>query len=153
MSVPSSDEKQFAVFSSLSVQACADAVGISGLSDEILKKLSEDASYRVREIISKSCEFMRYSKRKMLKSVDVDRALQWSNVQPINGSNDSLEFNSTEGVYYSIDSLIDLKELALSELQPLQTHQIVLQTEWLNNKNLHSTAMKEKKVSEGIYFD
>lgn len=149
----SSDDAKYAVLSPLSVQACADMIGISGLPDDVLKKLAEDASYRVREIASKSCEFMRYSKRKKLKSVDVDRALHWSRVQPIHGSSDSLNFNSNEGLCYHEDSLVDLKNLALSNLQPVQRHRLTLHTEWFNNDRIHGLSFKEKKEFEGrMYF-
>ena len=134
---PSSEEQKFAIFSPSLIQIYADSIGLDSLPGEILNSLSEDASYRVRELVSKSCEFMRYSKRRQLRACDVDRALKWSKVKPIVGSSNSLDFSTVEGFFYFEDSVVDLKEVGLVNTTAIQRAPFTLSSKWLPNKQLH----------------
>ena len=147
-SQPPTEEQKYAVFSPLSVQIYAESIGLPILPDDILSRLAEDVSYRVREVVSKSCEFMRCSRRKKLKSTDVDRALKWSNVSPMSGVGDSLSFESVEGIYYTEDPVMDLKEMALGDVKPIQRCPISMSKKWLPHLCLPETP----STGPGIFF-
>ena len=151
MASPSEDQK-YAVFAPSSVQAYAESVGVYDLAEDVINSLAEDASYRVREMISKSCEFMRFSRRRKLRSNDVDLALQWSNVPPIHGSDDSLAFTSGDGLYYVNDTNTDLKVLALEGPQSQQYSQIALNKKWVLH-NHPQLAKCETTENEGILIN
>jgi len=150
-SQPINEELKFAIFSPSSVQSFADSIGLDSLSKEVLKSLSEDATYRVREIVSKSCEFMRCSRRRRLKSCDVDRALKWSKVKPLHGVNNSLNFSVVDeggGLYYSEDPVIDLKELAFVNTTTIQRAPITLSSKWLPVQNKSLQLSKDEKYEK-----
>ena len=44
------DEKKFAQIAPETIQHLADSVGLSNVSPDIMRSLSEDASYRAREL-------------------------------------------------------------------------------------------------------
>ncbi|XP_076803119.1 TAF6-like RNA polymerase II p300/CBP-associated factor-associated factor 65 kDa subunit 6L [Clavelina lepadiformis] len=127
-----SDERKFAIFSPSSIQNYAESIGISNLPESILQKLGEDISYRLREITSKSCEFMRHSRRGKLKASDIDRAMRWSNIQLIKGAPDSTDFRVIEQMYVIPDPVVDLQQLALDQMEPSQLKPASLSTEWLS---------------------
>ena len=132
-----SEDQKYAVFSPSTVQNFADSVGFDSLPEDILGRLSEDASYRIRELVSRSCEFMRCSRRKQLRSCDVAKALKWSNAKPIHAASKDLKFSSVEDVYYSDESILDLKKLAFVESVSIRQAPISLNTKWLPNNKLH----------------
>ena len=80
-------EMKFAVVSNESVKLLADCGGFNDLTDDLVAMLSEDISYRLREMVTKSASYMRKSKRRCLHTHDFNHALRASDVRPIFGHN------------------------------------------------------------------
>lgn len=141
------EDRKFIVFSPLSIQSYAESIGIHELPENVMYELAKDASYRVREIISKSCQFMRLAKRKNLKASDVDKALYWSNVPPIIGAPQTHEFVQFGEVTYQLDSTVDLKDVVTSTISYPTSSPIKLSSEWVSPEDQPSCSHQDK---EGI---
>ncbi|GLJ59620.1 hypothetical protein SUGI_1515980 [Cryptomeria japonica] len=61
----------------------AEAACISELKHEVAVLVSEDVTYRIRQIIGRAIKFMRHSKRTKLTCADINKALKWSDCQPV----------------------------------------------------------------------
>lgn len=92
------EEKMFASITPLSMQRITEAAGIDGLSDDIAVALADDASYRLREVVCISAQFMKRSRRSCLRSSDVTKALELLNLPPVLGieEGDQPHFHSLE---------------------------------------------------------
>ncbi len=107
------EDKKFVQLPPETVDDLAESVGINNLNQNISRALSEDVSYRARElahvsnqgwnevnelmrdrpkvslqwvsILQISSQFMRHSKRKKMTGEDISRALKWYDEQPLYG--------------------------------------------------------------------
>lgn len=79
------------------IRLMADAANIMEPSVEVSTAISENVSYRLRQIISKAVKFMRHSNRTRLTCSDINKALKWSDCQPVFG----YECNSNQVMRYS----------------------------------------------------
>jgi len=130
------EDKKFATVFPESVKVCAEAVGVSDLAEDIAQILAEDATYRLREVVSKSCLFMRQGRRKKLKSADVDKAFFWSNVSPALGHSSDLDFIKVEDVVACQDTEVDLQKIAQKNFSQPKVKPLRLSSEWRLEKNL-----------------
>lgn len=80
-----------------SIRLMAESVCDAEISQDVATILSEDASQRVRLIIAKALKFMRHSNRNKLTCADINKALKWSDCQPVFGH----ESNSEQRLRYS----------------------------------------------------
>lgn len=102
----------------ISIQRCAEATGIDGLDANVAEALAEDASYRIREIVNISAQFMKRSRRSCLQAKDVSKALKISNIQPILGEDhvDPPEYDyiEEEDFHYLQDDIVNLEDYRIS---------------------------------------
>lgn len=63
----------------------AEMANLSEPSIEVATTLAEDTSYRLRQIITRALKFMRHSNRVKLTCADINKALKWSDSQPVYG--------------------------------------------------------------------
>lgn len=70
----------FPVFSLPSVRLIAEQTGVQEISDDVLLLVSEDLTYRVRELISNSLQFTRYSGRIRLSTEDLNQAFKFATI-------------------------------------------------------------------------
>lgn len=75
----------------------SEAAGIADLSNEVAANLSEDASIKIRRIVDRANKFMRHANRTKLTCADINKALKWSNSQPVFG----YESNPNQRIRYS----------------------------------------------------
>ncbi|KAJ3585236.1 hypothetical protein NHX12_013957 [Muraenolepis orangiensis] len=111
------EERRFAEVPRDSVRLMAESVGVE-LGDDVAALLAEDVSYRLREATQSSSQFMRHAKRRKMTVEDFNRALRWSNVEPIcgYGAQDALPFRSAKDgeLHFVEDRDVNLVELALA---------------------------------------
>lgn len=88
---------KYTCFTSDSIKLMGEAAGISELSNEVASTISNDASFRIRQIVGRASTFMRHANRSRLTCADVNRALKWSNCQPVFGH----ECNPNQRIRYS----------------------------------------------------
>ena len=133
----SSDEKKFSVLSDESVRIYAESIGLPHLSENVVQGLAEDVTYRVRELISKSCCFMRAARRKTLKGSDVNRALFWDNIPPLRGASSDMHFTGVDDVHCTSVEVVDLKdEVTKLEFLSRETRSATLKRSWYNSTSM-----------------
>lgn len=64
-----------------SMKVIAESIGVGSLADDVAKELSDEVSFRLKEIIQDSIKFMHHSKRQKLCTSDVDHALRIKNIE------------------------------------------------------------------------
>lgn len=117
---PSFEEKRYVQLPPESVHILAETVGIDNLNQSVSRALSEDASYRTRELAYICGQFMRHSKRKTLTVEDMNRAMRWYNVQPIYGyestedSHSNFKYVEEADVFIEDDDQVTLDNLTVN---------------------------------------
>ncbi|XP_072032490.1 TAF6-like RNA polymerase II p300/CBP-associated factor-associated factor 65 kDa subunit 6L [Amphiura filiformis] len=110
------EEKKFAAISTGSVKLMSEASGVDNLSDEITTVLAEDVGYRLREATQASAQFMKHAKRKRMSTEDFNKALRWSDTEPLYGygSSDPLPFKPVKEceLFFPEDKDVSLPDLA-----------------------------------------
>ncbi|KAG8037467.1 hypothetical protein G9C98_005677 [Cotesia typhae] len=85
------NQRRYAVLSTEWVSAIGEELGMHPLPDSLLKKLAEDASYRLREILHKCVTRLSHSCRKKLLSSDVNAVITTlCDADPVYGSSDPM---------------------------------------------------------------
>jgi transcription initiation factor TFIID subunit 6 len=77
------------------IHAVAEAISVTGLSDEAAKALAPDVDYRLREIVQDAAKCARHAKRTKITTDDINQALKMRNVEPMygfSGSKDKAKF-------------------------------------------------------------
>jgi len=119
-----------------SVKVVAESVGVSGISDETLHFLADDATYRLKLAVQEAVKFMHHGKRRKMSTADFDNALKVHNIEPLYTFNSSefIPFRQASGggreVHFVEDKDIDLDEIIHSQPPkiPVATS---LRTHWL----------------------
>ncbi|CAH1790630.1 unnamed protein product [Owenia fusiformis] len=162
------EEKKYAILTKDSIQTMGESVGLSEISEEVAANLSEDVSYRLREIIQTCCQFMRHSKRKRLTTEDFNRAVRNNNTPPVYGQNgtDQAHFRQVKEAdcYVADERDINLVEVANHTFTPQLPGDVTVKASWLAVEGMYRGAAQPpvkppdkvpKLVSEDliVYYD
>lgn len=88
---------KYSCFTTDSIRLMAEAACVPELSLEVATMISEDVSFRLRQIIARAIKFMKHANRTKLTCGDINKALKWSDCQPVLGH----ECNSNQRLRYS----------------------------------------------------
>ncbi|XP_033104947.1 TAF6-like RNA polymerase II p300/CBP-associated factor-associated factor 65 kDa subunit 6L [Anneissia japonica] len=150
-----SDERKYAVLSKESIKLIAGTVGFDSLPDDIATALAEDVTYRLREAAQSSVQFMKHARRRKLTSEDFNRALRWSDLEPICGSNlkdfRSFRHSKEAEVFFIEDKEISLADVSLDITQHQNNGKNSIQAQWLaiEGVNQGSNPSKTSSVTLG----
>lgn len=102
--------RRYAMLSAEWVSCIGEELGMHPLPDSLLRRLAEDASYRLREVLHKCVTRLRHSKRKRLTGHDVDAVVSTlCDADPIVGAPSLMaEFHSEARVFVPHDRLVEL---------------------------------------------
>ncbi len=129
-------EEQDPQISKESVKMAADSIGIEKLNDEAANFLADDVTFKLKELIQNAMKFAQNSKRKILKTQDIDHALRLQNIEPLYGftAREFVPFRFASGggreVYFLEEPEIDLEDLASQNL-PKVPLAVNLKSHWL----------------------
>ena len=88
---------KYSCYTTDSIKLMSEAAGVADLSNEVAANISEDASLKIRQIVDRANKFMRHANRTTLTCADINKALKWSNSQPVFG----YECNPNQRIRYS----------------------------------------------------
>lgn len=117
------------------IRLMADAANIVEPSVEVATAISEDVTFKLRQIISKATRFMQHSKRTRLTCADINKALKWSDCQPVFG----YECRSAQRMSYSY--------LTEAQVFRYEDEEIDL-VERYNKQPLESTCLLTKEMQQ-----
>ncbi|XP_031835493.2 uncharacterized protein LOC116428242 [Nomia melanderi] len=102
--------RRYAVLSTDWISAIGEELGMHPLPDSLMKRLAEDASYRLREVLHKCVTRLKHSKRKRLTSNDVNAVItNLCDVDPIMGAPESMpEYHAEARVFVPNEHIINL---------------------------------------------
>lgn len=102
--------RRYAVLSTDWISAIGEELGMHPLPDSLLKRLAEDASYRLREVLHKCVTRLKHSKRKRLTSMDVNAVItNLCDVDPILGASESMpEYHTEAKVFVPNERIVNL---------------------------------------------
>lgn len=121
LSTTKSRRRGYKLFSEHSLQVIAEQTNLQmDLPLRVSKQISEDMSFRVRELIHRSAQFMHHSSRTKLTTDDVSKAMQEMDCDTIFGHNNSQKTWSSlkyryvplASVYIREDPTVDLRVVA-----------------------------------------
>lgn len=151
------------------VKDVAESLGIENISEDVLKGLAMDVEYRILEIIEQAVKFKRHSKRDVLTTDDISKALRVLNVEPLYGYHDGSAHNKNvtfskvgttggQSVYYLDDEEADFDKL-INEPLPQVPRLPTFTTHWLavegvqpaiaQNPNLNDIRMSQPPIIRG----
>lgn len=99
------------------VRDVAESVGISSLSDDAQRTLTQDVEYRVGQVIVEALRFMRAARRTTLTVQDISCALRVLNVEPLYGYDSLRPLHygeaslSGQQLFYLEDEEVDFEKL------------------------------------------
>lgn len=104
------NSRRYAMLSTEWISTIGEELGMHPLPDPLLKRLAEDASYRLREVLHKCVTRLRHSKRKRLTSVDVNAVItSLCDADPVFGASESMpEYHTEAKVYVPCESVVNL---------------------------------------------
>lgn len=76
---------KYSCFTVDSIRLMAEGACLPEPTLDVAATISEDVTYRLRQIISRAAKFMRHANRTKLTCNDINRALKWSDCQPVFG--------------------------------------------------------------------
>ncbi|KAL0127029.1 hypothetical protein PUN28_005396 [Cardiocondyla obscurior] len=123
------NSRKYAMFSTDWISAIGEELGMQSLPDPLLKRLAEDASYRLREVLHKCVTRLRHSKRKRLTSMDVNAVItSLCDADPVFGASESMpEYHTEAKVYVPGESIVNFAHQMNEPLNLTQTNLPFLQ--------------------------
>ncbi|KOX79847.1 hypothetical protein WN51_11458 [Melipona quadrifasciata] len=115
--------RRYAVLSTDWISAIGEELGMHPLPDSLLKRLAEDASYRLREVLHKCVTRLKHSKRKRLTSMDVNAVItNLCDVDPILGASESMpEYHTEAKVFVPNERIVNLVQKINDPVNILQS--------------------------------
>lgn len=113
-------------------------------SIEVASTLSEDVTFRLRQIIARAIKFMRHSNRTRLTCADINKALKWSDCQPVFGH----ECNSNQRLRYSYSAEAQVFRYENNKVDLVQRYQERLKSEDILTEEMKHEAVPCLKIEE-----
>ncbi|KAI0513329.1 TAF6-like protein [Xylaria bambusicola] len=134
------------------VRDVAESVGISSLSDEALRTLSQDVEYRIGQVLAEALRFMRLGKRTSMTVKDVSLALRVLDVEPLYGydSTKSLRYGEAtmgQPFFYIDDEEADFERVINAAL-PKVSRDANYTSHWLAIEGVQPTVPQNPTSSE-----
>ncbi|XP_008558545.1 uncharacterized protein LOC103579031 [Microplitis demolitor] len=146
------NQRRYAVLSTDWISAIGEELGLHPLPDSLSKKLAEDASYRLREILHKCVTRLSHSCRKKLLSSDINSVITTlCDADPVYGSPDPMPSYHTEAqVFVPHEEIVDVASVALEPVNLSQTSEPLCdEDELMEDKNTefrHAYAKRALKI-------
>lgn len=120
-----------------SIRLMAEIANLPEPSTEVATTLGEDATFRLKQVITRAHRIMTHSKRTRLTCSDINKALKWSDSQPVFGH--ECNPNRPLAYSYSMDAQVFVYENEFIDLEQQNESR-------LNISNL----LSEEQLSEAV---
>ncbi|KAK0080750.1 hypothetical protein PV325_013377 [Microctonus aethiopoides] len=147
-------QRRYAVLSTEWISAIGEELGMHPLPDSLLKRLAEDASYRLREVLHKCVTRLNHSRRQKLTSSDVNSVItKLSDAEPIFGaSNHMPSYHNEAQVFVPHEDIIDVTAKATDNVNISQiSGSYLLETEVFDSKLIESRHTYAKKALKILF--
>ncbi|XP_078486915.1 transcription initiation factor TFIID subunit 6 isoform X1 [Ciona intestinalis] len=132
----SSEKSASLYFSVDTVKAIGETAGILQLPDHATKYLSEETTFRLKEIIQDAVKFCSHRKSNKLTCQDIDNTLKSKNQEPLYGfiSDEFIPFRFASGggreLHFIEEKELDLNDI-INGVLPKIPHDVAMKAHWL----------------------